>query len=122
MGSKPGGYIQKLHGTKQALIDAGIQCGKQQIVDYLTLVLRDPVYVAKDIHGRERIAKILVGLHEYEKKFEKAYTKDKEADVAQEHLDAMLREVYGDDLVPFAERQPDVMQMNYNKARKGWVE
>lgn len=45
MGSKPGGYIQKLHGTNQALIDAGIQCGKQQIVDYLTLVLRDPDYV-----------------------------------------------------------------------------
>ena len=115
-------YLDKKAAREQALIDAGVQCGKQQIVDYLTLVLRDPKYVKKDIHGRERIELILVGLHDYEKRFEKAYTKDKEADVAQDHLDDSLREVWGSDLVPFRERQPDVIKMNYNKARKGWVD
>ena len=116
------GYLEKKAAKDQALIEAGVQCGKQQIVDYLTLVLRNPVYVKKDIHGRERIELIIAGLYHYEKKFQNAYTKHKEADVAQEHLDAELREVWGDDLVPFAERQPDVMQYKYDKAKKGWVD
>lgn len=116
------GYLEKKAAKDQALIEAGIACGKQQIVDYLTLVLRDPDYVGKDIFGRERIEKIFVGLHHYEKKFENAYTRHKEADVAQDHLDNMLREVYGEDLVPFSKRQPDVVQMKYDKARKGWVD
>lgn len=114
-------YLDKKAAREQALIDAGIACGKQQIVDYLTLVLRDPKYVKKDIHGRKRIELIFVGLHDYERRYEKAYTVDKEADVAQQHLDDELREVYGDDLVPFAERQPDVVQLNY-KRRKDWVD
>lgn len=122
MGSKPGGYIQKLHGTQQALIDAGIQCGKQQIVDYLTLVLRDPDYVDKDIHGRGRIDKIIAGIYNYDRMFEKAYSTDKEADYYQDKLDDRLREVYGNELVPFVERQPDVLQPRYNKKKKGWVE
>lgn len=116
------GYLEKKAAKDQALIEAGVQCGKQQMVDYLTLVLRNPTYVGKDIHGRERIEKIIAGLYHYENKYKDAYTKHKEADVAQEHLDEELKEVWGDDLVPFAERQPDVLQMDYSKARKGWVD
>ena len=115
-------YLDKKAARDQALIDAGVQCGKQQIVDYLTLVLRDRNYVGKDIFGRERIDKVLAGLVYYDGKFEKAYTKDKEADVAQDHLDDALREVYGDELVPFEIRQPNVVQLGYKKARKGWVD
>lgn len=116
------GYLEKKAAKDQALIEAGVQCGKQQMVDYLTLVLRNSTYVGKDIHGRERIEKIIAGLYHYEKKYQNAYTKHKEADVAQAHLDEELKEVWGDDLVPFAERQPDVLQMDYSKARKGWVD
>ncbi len=116
------GYLEKKAAKDQALIEAGVQCGKQQMVDYLTLVLRNPTYVSKDIHGRERIEKIIAGLYYYENKYKDAYTKHKEADVAQTHLDEELKEVWGDDLVPFAERQPDVLQMDYSKARKGWVD
>ena len=116
------GYLEKKAAKDQALIEAGVQCGKQQMVDYISCVLRNPKYVEKDIHGRDRIDKIMVGLYEYDRKYEKAYTKDVEADVAQEHLDDELREIYGDELVPFRERQPDIIQMNYSKARKGWVD
>lgn len=116
------GYLEKKAVRDQALIEAGVQCGKQQMVDYLTLVLRDPVYVGKDIFGRERIEKVIAGLYHYEKKYQNAYTKHKEADVAQEHLDDELREVWGDNLVPFAERQPDVLMPKYDKKKKGWVD
>lgn len=116
------GYLEKKQAREQALLDIGVQCGKQQIVDYLSCVLHNPKYVEKDIHGRDRIDKIMVGLYDYDRKYEKAYTKDVEADVAQEHLDEELREIYGDELIPFKERQPYVLQMNYSKARKGWVD
>lgn len=116
------GYLAKKQAKDQALIEAGVQCGKQQMVDYLTLTLRNSDYVGKDIFGRERIEKVIAGLYHYENKYKNAYTKHKEADVAQDHLDDELREVWGDELVPFAERQPDIIQLNYNKARKGWVD
>lgn len=121
MGNK-NGYLAKQQAKEQALIEAGVQCGKQQMVDYLTLVLRNPAFVKKDIHGRERIELIIAGLYHYENKYKDAYTKHKEADVAQEHLDDELREVWGDDLVPFAERQPDVLMPKYDKKKKGWVD
>ena len=79
----------------------GTDISKEQMVDYLTLVLRNPTYVGKDIFGRDRIDKIMVGLGDYDRRFSDAYTVKKEADVAQEHLDDALREVYGDDLVVY---------------------
>lgn len=115
-------FLDKKAAREQALLDIGVTCGKQQIVDYLTLVLRNPDYVGKDIFGRERIDKIFAGLEYYDSKYKDAYTTKKEADVWQERLDRELREVYGDDLVPFAERQPYVMQPDYKKSKKGWTD
>ena len=91
------GYLAKQQEKEKALIEAGIA------------------------FGRERIDKVMAGILHYDKLFEKAYTLDKEADVAQEKLDDALREVYGDEFIPFSERQPDVLQPKYNKSRKGWV-
>ena len=113
-------YLDKKEKREQTLLDIGLTCGKQQMVDYITCVLRNPLYVGTDIFGRGRIDKVLAGLMDYDKKYKKAYTLDKEADVAQQHLDGELRQVYGDDLVPFEERQPDVKILGYEKSRKGW--
>lgn len=113
-------YLDKKANREQALLDIGLACGKQQMADYITCVLRNPLYVGKDIFGRDRIEKVLVGLMDYDKKYKKAYTLDKEADVAQQHLDDELRQVYGDELVPFEVRQPDIKILGYEKSRKGW--
>lgn len=114
------GYLEKQLAVKQALIDAGVQCGKQQIVDYLTIALRDPDVVIEDFWGRERIDRLFAKLEALDKEYADAYTSKKEADYLQEKLDRLLREVYGDDLVPFSVRQPDIIQPGYNKSRKGW--
>ena len=113
-------YLEKQNAVKIALVDAGIACGKQQMVDYITIALRDPAIMGKDTFGRERIDKLFAKLEALDKEFAKAYTLDKEADYYQEKLDSCLREVYGDDLVPFVQRQPDILQPGYNKSRKGW--
>lgn len=116
------GYLEKKQAVQQALLDAGMACGKQQIVDYLTIALRDPAVVGKDTWGRERIDKLFAALEALDKEYADAYTTKKEADYLQDKLDRKLREVYGDDLVPFAIRQPDVKQPGYGKSKKGWTE
>lgn len=114
------GYLEKKLAVQQALIDAGVQCGKQQIVDYLTIALREPDVVRDDAWGRERIDRLFAKLEELDKEYADAYTSSKEADYLQEKLDRKLREVYGDELVPFEKRQPDIIRPGYEKSRKGW--
>lgn len=114
------GYLAKKQAVSQALLDAGMACGKQQIVDYLTIALRDPAVVGKDTWGRERIDKLFAALEALDKEFADAYTTKKEADYLQDKLDRKLREVYGDNLVPFEVRQPDIKILGYEKSRKGW--
>lgn len=115
------GYLEKKLAVQQALVDAGVRCGQQQIVDYLTIALRDPAVVGKDIWGRERIDKLFIALEALDREFADAYTTKKEADYLQDKLDRKLREVYGDELLPFAARQPDIKQVGYDKSRKGWT-
>lgn len=120
MGAAKNAYLAKQMAVKQALIDAGMASGKQQIVDYLTVALRDPDVVLDDAWGRERIDRLFAKLEALDKEFADAYTPSREADYLQEKLDRLLREVYGDELVPFAVRQPDIKQVGYDKSRKGW--
>lgn len=113
-------YLAKKAAVNQAILDVGIESGKQQIVDYMTIALRDPNVVGRDIFGRERIVKIIAAIEALDREFADAYTVEAEADHLQDKLDRKLREVYGDDLVPFRVRQPHVVQPRYHKARKGW--
>ena len=39
----------------------------------------------------------------------------------QEARDRLLREIWGDDLIPFNERYDTVKTIKYNKPKKGWV-
>lgn len=45
----------------------------------------------------------------------------RQADKKQEELDALLLEIWGDDLSKFYERYPEIKQIRYDKAQKGWV-
>lgn len=114
------GYLAKRAALNQAILDIGIECGKQQIMDYMTIALRDPNVVGKDVFGRERIVKLFAAIEALDKEFVDAYTVGAEADYLQEKLDQKLREVYGDELLPFRVRQPHIHQPGYQKARKGW--
>ena len=114
------GYLTKKAAFNQALLDIGMESGKQQIMDYLTIALRDPDVVKDDIFGRKRIDKVFAKIEALDKEYADAYTTKAEADVLQERLDRKLREVYRDKLVPFQVRQPHIKQLGYQKARKGW--
>ena len=115
-------FLKKQKERDRKFFEAGMQVGMQLASDYITLALRDPETIGKDIFGRGRIDKVLNKAMELDDHFWVAFGQDVEADHVQEEMDAALREVYGDDLVPFAQRYPMVQQMGYKKARKGWVD
>lgn len=115
-------FLKKQKQRDRDFFAAGLRVGMQIASDYITLALREPEIMKKDIFGRERIEKVLNHAMKLDDHFWVAFGQDVEADYVQEELDAKLREVYGDDLIPFAERYPQVRQMGYQKARKGWVD
>ena len=114
------GYLEKKEKHGQALLDVGVETGKQQIIDFLCMALREPAVVGTDIFGEERLYKVLAYIEYLDHKFADAYTLKVEADYLQEKLDAKLREAFKDKLVPFKVRYPHIKQLGYQKARKGW--
>lgn len=118
------GYLEKKAYREKALLDIGIDCGAQRIIDYLQVVLHDPKVMGgqKNIFGPKKLRRILAAIDERDKYYAKAYTLDKEADKLQEELDQELRDIWGEEAYLFDERQPYIKKPEYKKTMKGWVD
>lgn len=115
-------FLKKRDERDRRYYEAGMQMGIQLVHDFMQMALRDPEAVGKDVFGRSRIEKLFKRVSEYDHHFHLAFTDHVEADKIQEEMDSVLREIYGDELVPFNERYPYAKTYGYTKARKGWVE
>lgn len=113
-------YLARQKSVHQGFLDAGEQMGMQKMWDYFQLVLRDPSVMGKDTFGAERLEKIFEAMKVIADEYHIAFTDDKEADYYQEKLDKQLKEVWKDRFSPFYERYPQLKQIKYDKARKGW--
>jgi hypothetical protein len=113
-------YLSKQKAMQQGFLDVGEQFGIQKVWDYLQITLRDPAVMGKDTFGRKRLEKIYKNLNRLVDEYHTAFTSDKEADYKQEQLDAQLREIWGEDLVPFYKRYPELKKIDYGKSKKGW--
>ena len=114
-------YLKKQKAQQQVALDIGEEMGMQKMWDYVQICLRDPEIMGKDVFGKERINRLYKGLQQKADTFHTAFTDDKEADYMQEKLDAMLREIHGEELQTFFERYPYIKKLGYDKPRKGWV-
>lgn len=115
---KQNAFLAKQAAMQNACFDAGLQCGRQQILDMMSLVLRDPKYVKKDIHGAERLVTIVKGIGDYIDKYQQAWEKTDETDYYRDKLDAALAEAYGDGLHDtFLERYEFAPEFDYFKGR-----
>lgn len=114
-------YVAQREARDQYYFEQGEAVGFQRCLDYMQHLLRNPKYVGKDIFGRKRWELLYEGLKECDKTFCKAFTHDVDADYFQEKMDAGIREIFGDDTLPFPERYPMFKKANYNKPMKGWV-
>ena len=106
MGNAKNEFLRKRDERDQKFFDAGEEIGAQKMWDYVQQALRETEVVGPVIFGRNRIEKLYRRLSELADHYQPAFTKEVYADNRQEELDGVLREVWGEDLVPFHERFP----------------
>ena len=111
-------YLAKQKAVKQAYFEAGLDSGRQQIMDMVSLVLRDPDIMGKDTFGKDRLLKVVKGVNEYIDTYEKAWMKDDETDYYRQKMDDALSRAYGGGLAdPFLIRYPYAPEFDYVKGR-----
>ena len=114
-------YLKRQADRNKAFFDAGERVGMQKCWDYVQIALRDQDVMGKDVMGRKRMERVFNRAKDLADYFAIAFSTNVEADKKQEELDALLREIWGDDLSKFCERYPEIKQIRYDKAQKGWV-
>lgn len=111
-------YFDKLKAIKDGYFYAGLQCGRQQILDMVSLVLRDPDIMGKDTFGKDRLVKVIQGVGEYIDTYQKAWEKDDETDYYRAKLDEALAQAYGQSLHDsFLKRYEYCPEFDYVKGR-----
>lgn len=111
-------FLAKQRALQQGFFSAGLQSGRQQIIDLVSLVLRDQDIMGKDTFGRERLLKVVNGVGKYIDLYQKAWEKDDETDYYRAKLDAALVEAYGQELHDsFLVRYEFAPEFDYNRWR-----
>ena len=114
-------YLSRQRARDQAVFDAGIRIGRQQMCDYITLALRNPAVMKKDTFAGKRVVAVLNEVKRLMEEFSPAFEKCDEADYYQEKLDMLLREAYGDEIqegfFSFDERYEAVKKFDYRTGK-----
>lgn len=90
------GFLERQRIERQAYFDAGLQMGRQQILDMVSVVLNDKDIMGKDTFGKDRLLKVIKGVGDYIDVFQKAWERDDETDYYQVKLDQQLAKIYGE--------------------------
>ena len=111
-------YLARQAMMQRAYFDAGLQSGRQQIIDMVSLVLRDPNIMGKDTFGGSRLMKVVKGIGDYIDIYQLAWQKHDDTDYWRAKLDAALAEAYGDDLHDsFLKRYDFAPEYDYTKGK-----
>lgn len=111
-------YLTKQRAAQQGFFVAGLQTGRQQIIDMLSLVLRDSETMGKDTFGKDRLLKVIKGIDYYLGFYQKAFEKDNETDYYRAKLDDSLACAYGEELHDsFLKRYEFFPEYDYSKGK-----
>lgn len=110
-------YMKQRKAFIAAGYEAGLDTGQQMIMDIVSLVLRDPKIMGKDIFGKERLMEVRNGVQEYLNLYMPAWSRSDEADYYQEKMDRALKEAYGDIADDFQVSYPYAPEFDYMKGR-----
>ena len=108
-------YLEEKSRREQHIFELGEQIGIQKMLDYIYIAMNQ-----LDGYGHDRCCRIYKKLVELTDYFHPAFTDNVEADYKQEQLDGLLRQICGEDFVPFYERYPELKKIDYSKSKKGW--
>ena len=87
-------YLERQRIEKQAHFDAGLQMGRQQILDMMCLTLNDPEVMEKDTFGEKRLLKVILDIGKKIDVFQKAWERDAETDYYRAKLDESLARAF----------------------------
>lgn len=111
-------FLARQKATQQACFEAGLQCGRQQILDMMSVVLNDPEIMNKDSLGKDRLLKVVKGIGACIDKFQPAWEKTDESDYYQKKLDDALAKIYGAELFDsFHKRYEFAPEFDYTKGK-----
>lgn len=111
-------YLAKQKAIKDGYFQAGLESGRQQILDMMSLVLRDKEIMGKDIFGKDRLMGVVKGIGDYIDKYALAWEKHDETDHVRNMLDENLVEAYGEALHDsFLVRYPYAPEYDYVKGK-----
>lgn len=111
-------FLAKQRELQHGHFIAGLQSGRQQIIDCVSLALRDPEIMGKDTFGKGRLLKVVQGIGKYIDLYQKAWEKDDETDYYRAKLDAALVEAYGQELHDsFLERYEFLPEIEYKRGK-----
>ena len=111
-------YIAERDAIRQEFFNASLQSGRQQIIDMMSLVLRDPDIMGKDVFGKDRLLKVVNGIGEYIDTYQKAWEKDDETDYYRAKLDEALADAYGEGMHDtFLKRYEVAPEYDYMKGK-----
>ena len=111
-------FLAKQKAMQEGFFNEGVRCGRQQILDMMSLVLRDPEIMGKDIFGKERLLKVVQGVGDYIDKYQPAWEKKDETDYYRAKLDAALADAYGEGLHDsFHTRYDFAPEFDYTKGK-----
>lgn len=113
-------FLEKQKQRDRKFFDAGMMFGCQLSNDFHQMTLHDRSVMGSRALGRDALMKVAQNVSMLDDHFCDAFSGDVEADYLQEEMDGVLREIFDDDLIPFAERYPFIKQYGYLKSRKGW--
>ena len=111
-------FLARQRAIQQAFFEAGIQMGRQQIMDMMSLVLNDKAIMGKDTFGKDRLIKVINGIGEYIDKYQLAWERCDDADYYQKKMDSALAAIYGESLHDsFYERYRYAPEYDYMKGK-----
>ena len=110
-------FLEKLEAEKRACFRAGLETGRQQIIDMMCCVLHDAEYMGKDTFGKDRLLKVVQGISDYLDKFDPAFNCNDETDYYQSKFDKLLAEIFGGLADGFSVRYPYCKEFDYIKGK-----
>ena len=117
---KQNAYLTKQKEIQRQCFNDGWALGTQQMCDYISLALKDPVTMKKDTFSGKRILRLLKRVEELMREYRQAFLPTDEADYYQEQLDRALREAYSgtnEEFFPFRERYDCLREYDYNTGK-----
>lgn len=110
-------YLARRDQERMNLFLAGMDTGFQRAMDVMCAALNDPECMGpKGVLGGDKIERIASYACELDSIYAKAFqTKDPEADLWQERLDAKQRKIFKERTQPFQSRYPYIKEIRYGK-------